>query len=57
MIVEFMTNYLIGAYQHLRCEFETRSGEVYSKQHNVIEFFSEVTRHVGGVSGFLHQYN
>ena len=30
MVVEFMTNYLIGAYQHLRCEFETRSGEVYS---------------------------
>ena len=30
------------AYHHYRCEFESRSGEVYSIQHYVIKFFSDL---------------
>jgi hypothetical protein len=36
MIVGFITNYAISAYHHCRCEFESRSGEVYSIQYYVI---------------------
>jgi len=41
MVVGFTTTYTIGAYHHLSCEFESRSGEVYSIQHYVIKFVSD----------------
>ena len=39
--------YAISAYHHYHCEFEPRSGEVYSIQHYVIKFVSDL-RQVGG---------
>ena len=33
MVVGFTTTCAISAYHHLSCEFESRSGEVYSIQH------------------------
>jgi len=33
MVVWFTKNYAISAYNHWSCEFESRSGEVYSIQH------------------------
>ena len=30
MVVGFIANYAISAYHHLRCEFESHPGEVYS---------------------------
>ena len=36
------TIYVISAYHHYRCEFEPRSGEVYSIQHYVIKFVSDI---------------
>ena len=47
MVVEFATTYVIGAYNHYRCEFESHSGEVYSIQHYVIKFISDLCK-VGG---------
>jgi hypothetical protein len=41
MVVGFITTYAIS------CEFESRSGEVYSIQHYVIKFASD-SRQVGG---------
>jgi hypothetical protein len=35
-ITLFFCTYVISAYHNLRCEFESRSGEVYSIQHYVI---------------------
>ena len=46
MVVGFTTIYSIGAYHHTRCEFESWSGEVYSVQHYVIKFVSDL-RQVG----------
>ena len=46
MIVGFINTCAINAYHHL-CEFEPRSGEVYSIQHYVIKFVSDL-RQVGG---------
>ena len=51
--VGILTTYAISAYP----EFESRSGEVYSIQHYVIKFVSDL-RQVGGFlrdSGFLYQ--
>jgi hypothetical protein len=48
MVVEFITTYAMSAYHHLCCEFESRSGEVYSIQHYVIKFVSDL-RQVGGL--------
>ena len=45
IVVGFTTTYAISAYHHKRCEFESRSGDVYSIQ----KFVSDL-RHV---SGFL----
>ena len=42
MIVGFMTTYAISAYHHPCCAFESRSGEVYSIQHYVIKFVSDL---------------
>ena len=35
------TTYVISAYHHYRCEFEPRSGEVYSIQHYAMKFVSD----------------
>ena len=40
--LEFTAIYAIGAYRHSRCEFNPRSGEVYSIQHYVIKFVSDL---------------
>ena len=48
MVVGAMTTYAIGAIHHTHCEFEPRSGEVYSIQHYVIKFVSDLRQ----VSGF-----
>jgi len=42
MVVGFITTY-----HHKRCEFESHSGNVYSIQHYVIKFVSNL-RQVGG---------
>ena len=39
--------YAISAYHHIRCEFESRSGEVYLIQHYVMKFVSDL-RQAGG---------
>jgi len=49
MVVGFTTTYAISAYQHSRCEFESRSDEVNLKQHYVIKFVSDLHE----VGGFL----
>jgi hypothetical protein len=49
MVVRFTTTCTISACHHLSCEFESCSGEVYSIQHNMIKFVSELQH----VSGFL----
>jgi len=51
MVVGFITTYAISAYYHLRCEFEPRTGEVYSIEHYVIQFVSGL-RQVGGFLRF-----
>ena len=38
MVVEFATTHAISAYHHWSCEFESRSGEVYSIQHYVMKW-------------------
>jgi len=48
MAVGFTTTYAISAYHHKRCEFEYRSGELYSIQHYVVTSDSDL-RQVGGV--------
>ena len=48
-VVGFTTTYAICAYHHKHCELESRSGDVYSIQHYVIEFVSDLRQ----VSGFL----
>ena len=42
-----LTTYAISDYHHYRCEFESRSCEVYSLQHYVIKFVKDL-RQVGG---------
>jgi hypothetical protein len=42
MVVGFTTTYVINAYHHSCCEFESCSGEVYSIQHYVIKFVSDL---------------
>jgi hypothetical protein len=38
MVVRFAPTYAISTYHHLRCQFESRSGEVNSIQLYVIKF-------------------
>ena len=52
MVIGFTTTCATSAYHHNRCEFESHSGEVYSIQHNVIEFVSDL-RLVGGFLRFI----
>ena len=47
MVVGFTTTCTISACHHFSCEFESRSGEVYSIQHYVIKFVSDLCQ-VGG---------
>jgi len=47
MVVVFTTTYAFNVYHHWSCEFEPRSDEVYSIQHYVIKFVSDL-RQVGG---------
>ena len=49
MVVGFTTIYAISAYHQELCEFEPWSDEVYSIQHYVIKFISDLRQ----VSGFL----
>ena len=49
MVVGFITTNAISAYHHYRCEFKSHSGWVYSIQHYVIKFVSELRQ----VDGFL----
>ena len=42
MVVGFTTTYAISTYHHLHWEFEPHSGEVYSIQHYVIKFVSDL---------------
>jgi hypothetical protein len=47
MVVGFTATYAISAYHHWCCEFESLSGEVYSIQHYVMKFVSDLPQ-VGG---------
>jgi hypothetical protein len=49
MVVGFITTNAISAFRHSSCEFEPSSGEVYSIQHYVIKFVSDLQQ----VGGFL----
>ena len=51
LVVGFTTTFAISTYHHLRCEFESCSGEVYSVQHYVTKFVSDLRQ----VGGFLNQ--
>jgi len=42
-----VVGFTISACHHWHCEFESHSGEVYSKQHYVIKFVSDL-RQLGG---------
>ena len=42
MVVGFTTIYAISAYHHQHCEYKPNSGEVYSIQHYVIKFVSDL---------------
>jgi hypothetical protein len=42
MVVGFITKYAISACHYKRCEFESPSGEVYSMQHYMIKFVSNL---------------
>ena len=47
MAAGFIATYAISAYHNQRCELESRTGEVYSMQHYVKQFVSDL-RQVGG---------
>ena len=47
MVVGFTTTYVISAYHPYLCEFESRSGELYSIKHYVMKLVV--------LSGFFHQ--
>ena len=47
MVVGLITTYALSAYHHQHCELEPRSGEIYSIQHYVIKFVSDL-RQLGG---------
>jgi hypothetical protein len=52
VVVGFTINYVISVYHDLHCEFESRSGEVYSIQQYVIKFVSNLRQ----ISGFLRVF-
>ena len=51
MAIGFKTTYAISAHQRYRCVFKSRSIEVYSIQHYVIKFVSDL-RQDGGFLRF-----
>ena len=55
MVVGFTITFIIRAYQHWSCEFESRSDEVYSIQHYVTKFVSYL-RQVGSFLRALRFY-
>jgi hypothetical protein len=42
MAVRITATYAISVYHHKRCAFESRPGEMYSIQHYVIKFISDL---------------
>ena len=58
MVVGFITTYAISAYYPQRCEFDSRSGEVYWIHHYVMSLSVTCDRSLifSGYSGFLHQW-
>ena len=50
MVVGFTTTYVISAYHHECCELESHSGEVYSIQHYVFKFVSNLQQSVVSTS-------
>ena len=48
-VIGFITAYAINAYHHYICDFKFRPSEVYSIQHYVIKFVSDLLQ----VGGFL----
>ena len=48
MVVGFTTTCAISFYHHQRCEFKSRSSEVYSIQHYVTNFVNDL-RQDGGL--------
>jgi hypothetical protein len=56
MVVGFITTYAI---RQFLMSFESRSGKMYSIQHYVIKFVSDLLQVSGflRVAGFLHRYN
>jgi hypothetical protein len=51
MVAGFTTTYGISAYHHSSCEFKSHSGKVYSMQHYVIKFVSDL-RQIGDILRF-----
>ena len=49
MLVGFTITYAISVYHYKRCEFESRSRKVFSVQHYMIKFVSDLQQ----VCGFL----
>ena len=49
MVVGFTTTYAISVYHHYSCEYEPVHGKVFSMQHYVIKFVSDLRQ----VDGFL----
>ena len=47
MIVGFTTTYAVSDYHQSSCEFESHSGEVYSTQHYVIKYVSDLRQFDG----------
>ena len=56
MIVGFTTTCAINVYRQQSCEFQFRSGEVYSIKHYVIKFVSDL-RQVGGFHRVLRVFS
>jgi len=55
MVVGLITTYAISTNSHYRREFESSSGVVYSMQHYVIKFDSDLRKVFFGYSGFCNQ--
>ena len=53
MVFGFTTTYAISAYHNYRCEYESHSDGVYSIQHYVIRFVSDLRLVCGFLCVFL----
>jgi hypothetical protein len=45
MVVGFITTYAISAYHHLRCEFESCSGEEYKVIRDLLTLMCKILNH------------